>query len=135
MPLLTSTEATSAAIAHAAENLAGFLSACVTLANDMARHPLSLSTPDLTAWLNARPAAQRLAEFGAHATLGEALNNAASVAESSLGLLGGHLGRVDISPVSEKLASQGRVLSFVGETFAVIDLPPVTPAPDSPLES
>ena len=126
MPTLqTTTEATTAAIASDAQRLAGFASACVGLANSMARHPLSLSSADLTEWLNAKPAEQRMGEFAAHAALGEALNATVAVAEASMGLAEGALGRVDVRPVADKLASQNRALAFGADGFAVTDLPPV----------
>ena len=131
MSLLTTTEATSASIASDAQRLAGFAAACVGLANSMAKHPLSLSAADLTEWLNAKPAEQRMGEFAAHAALGEALNATVAVAESSMGLAEGSLGRVDVRPVADKLASQNRAMTFGADGFSVTDLPP-PPAEESP---
>jgi hypothetical protein len=125
MSLLTTTEATSAAIAADAQRLAGFASACVNLANSMAKHPLSLSAADLTEWLNAKPSKQRNAEFDAHAALGEALNAAVAVAEASMGLPAESLGRVDVRPVADKLAAQNRAMAFGADGFSVTDLPRV----------
>jgi hypothetical protein len=123
MSLLTPTESVTARIAADAEQLASYLASAIVLANRITGHALSLPTEQLNEWLNARPLDPRLAEFACHGDLGDALNDAATVAEVATGRPEGTLGRVDIRSVAEKLAEQGRSLVVEDGSFLVSQQP------------
>jgi hypothetical protein len=133
MSLLTPTETVTARIAADAEQLAAYVQNAVALANRIASSTLSLPTPELNDWLNARPLQQRLDEFASHGATGEALNAAAESSEQATGKATGVLGRVDVRSVQEKLATQNRELEIIDGAFVVTELPfpePEQPTPD-----
>lgn len=132
MPLLTTTEEASLAIAASAQHIAGFVSAACHHANQMTRQTLALGNEDLEGWLNAKPLEQRMAEFAGHGLLGEALNAAAAVVESNLGMASGSIARVDVRSVADKLADQFRAMQPDPETgrLMIIDLPRPEPEPE-----
>lgn len=119
MSLLTPTESVTARIASDAAVLAAHLRAAIHAANSIVKQALDLPTAELNDWLNARPLGQRLAEFASHGTTGVALNAAAAESEMATGADTGSLGRVDVRPVPEKLAEQGRTLSITADGFLV----------------
>lgn len=119
MPLLTPTESVTARIASDAAVLAAHLRAAIHAANAITKQALDLPTDELNEWLNARPLEQRLAEFSSHGATGAALNTAAVESEIATGSAPGSLGRVDVRPVPEKLAEQGRMLSITADGFLV----------------
>lgn len=130
MPLLTPTETVTARIAADAEQLAAHLQNAVVLANRIASSTLGLPTADLNEWLNARPLQQRLDEFAQHGDMGDALNDAADLAEMATGRPAGSLGRVDVRTVQDKLATQNRRLDIIDGAFVVTDLPQPEPEPE-----
>jgi hypothetical protein len=121
MSLLTPNESVTSRIAADAEQLAAHLRNAIVLANRITGHALDLPTAELNAWLNARPLQQRLNEFASHGDLGEALNDAADLAEMATGMADGSLGRVDVRSVQDKLASQSRTLEIIDGAFVVGD--------------
>jgi hypothetical protein len=130
MSLLTPTESVTAAISSDAGALACHLRNAITLANRITGHVLDLTTTEINEWLNARPLAQRLAEFASHEETGGALNFAAALSEDAAGLAYLSLGRVDIRSVANKLAAQGRALEFGDDAFVVADMPQPEPEPE-----
>ena len=130
MSLLTPTESVTAAISSDAGALASHLRNAIHLANRIVGHVLDLTTTEINEWLNARPLAQRLAEFASHEETGGALNFAASLSEDAAGLAYWSLGRVDIRSVADKLAAQGRTLEVVDGAFLVAEIPQPEPAPE-----
>ncbi len=124
MSLLTPTETVTARIAADAGALAAHLRNAIVLANRITGHALDLPTPELNEWLNARPIQQRLDEFASHGDLGEALNDAADLAEMATGTADGSLGRVDVRPVQDKLAAQARELHIIDGAFVVFEIAP-----------
>lgn len=127
MSLLTPTENVSARVAADAQQLSAYLQNAIVLANRIASSTLSLPTPELNEWLNARPLEQRMAEFAAHGATGEALNAAAASSEQATGRPEGSLGRVDVRSVQDKLADQNRSLAIDGGIFEVTDNPQPDP--------
>ena len=130
MSLLTPTESVTAAISSDAGALASHLRNAIHLANRIVGHVLDLTTTEINEWLNARPLAQRLAEFASHEETGGALNFAAALSEDAAGLAYLSLGRVDIRSVANKLAAQGRALEFGDDAFVVTDIPQPEPEPE-----
>lgn len=130
MSLLTPTESVTAAISSDAGALALHLRNAIHLANRIVGHVLDLTTTEINEWLNARPLAQRLAEFASHEETGGALNFAAALSEDAAGLAYLSLGRVDIRSVANKLAAQGRALEFGDDAFVVTDIPQPEPEPE-----
>ena len=130
MSLLTPTESVTAAISSDAVALACHLRNAIHLANRIVGHVLDLTTTEINEWLNARPLAQRLAEFASHEETGGALNFAAALSEDAAGLAYLSLGRVDIRSVADKLAAQGRTLEVVDGAFLVTDIPQPEPEPE-----
>jgi hypothetical protein len=130
MSLLTPTESVTARIAASAHQLASHLQSAIVLANRITGHALDLPTPELNAWLNARPLEQRFEEFTAHGETGDALNEAAASSEFAAGAAEGSLGRVDTRSVGEKLAVQNRELEIIDGAFVVINLPAPHPEPE-----
>jgi hypothetical protein len=130
MSLLTPTESVTAAISSDAGALACHLRNAIHLANRIVGHVLDLTTTEINEWLNARPLAQRLAEFASHEETGGALNFAAALSEDAAGLAYLSLGRVDIRSVANKLAAQGRALEFGDDAFVVTDIPQPEPEPE-----
>jgi hypothetical protein len=130
MSLLTPTESVTASISSDAGALACHLRNAIHLANRIVGHVLDLTTTEINEWLNARPLAQRLAEFASHEETGGALNFAAALSEDAAGLAYLSLGRVDIRSVANKLAAQGRALEFGDDAFVVTDIPQPEPEPE-----
>jgi hypothetical protein len=127
MSLLTPTESVTARIAADAGALAAHLRNAIVLANRITGHALDLPTPELNAWLNARPMEQRITEFTSHGITGDALNTVAASSESATGALAGSIGRVITCSVAEKLALQGRTLDIIDGAFVVADIPEAEP--------
>jgi hypothetical protein len=127
MSLLTPTESVTARIASDAGALAAHLRNAIHLANRITGHALDLPTPELNAWLNARPLDQRFAEFSSHGETGDALNEAAAASEFATGAPDGSLGRVDVRSVADKLLDQGRALEVIDGAFVVADIPEAEP--------
>ena len=134
MSLLTPTESVTAAISSDAGALASHLRNAIHLANRIVGHVLDLTTTEINEWLNARPLAQRLAEFEAHGITGDALNLAAASSESATGAPDGSIGRVDTRSVADKLAAQGRTLEVINGAFVVTDIPLPEPEPEDTIE-
>ena len=119
MSLLTQTETVTARIAADAQQLAAHLRNAIVLANRITGHALDLPTDQLNEWLNARPLDQRLAEFASHGDLGDAINDAADLAEMATGAADGSIGRVDIRSVADKLVARGLTVEIVNGAFVV----------------
>jgi hypothetical protein len=127
MSLLTPTETVTARIAADAGSLAAHLRNTIVLANRITGHALDLPTPELNAWLNARPLEQRFAEFTSHGVTGDALNEAAASSEFATGAPVESLGRVDTRSVLDKLLDQGRTLDIIDGAFVVTEIPEAEP--------
>ena len=123
MSLLTPTESVTAAISSDAGALASHLRNAIHLANRITGHVLDLTTTEINEWLNARPLAQRLAEFASHEETGGALNFAAALSEDAAGLAYWSLGRVDTRSVVDKLLDTNRTLEVINGAFVVADIP------------
>lgn len=129
MPLLTPLQQIDAQLAETARSAANHLANAAVYANRMVFAMLALDDEALTAWLNSRPPEETQALFAAHGQLGEAINAAATVAQSVLENAVS-IPAVDTRSVPEKLAAARRVLAFDG-AFTVTTLPP-EPAEEPP---
>ncbi len=131
MSLLPPSQLTNAQIAQSAQQCASHISSAAVLAGQMTSAALRLDDEQITAWLNSRPPQETQELFAAHNALGQAINAAADVAAAALAASGipANIQRVDVRPVTEKLADQRRVLAFEDGVFSVTTLPP-EPEPD-----
>jgi len=135
MPLLTPLQTINARLAGDASSAANHIVNAAVLANRMSASMLSLDDEQLTAWLNSQPREDVEALLAAHGQLGEAINDAALVAQAVLNESGmsANIPPVDVRSVAEKLAAQRRILSIDNGVFTVTTLPLETkpePAPE-----
>lgn len=131
MPLLTTTQKISAAIAQDAAAFANHIASAAVLANRMVSHAIAAPDADLTAWLRSQSPQEVGELFGAHEAAGKAVNAAADVAQAILAASGmaADIPRVDVRPVSEKLAGQRRRMIVDQEGMAVVTDPAPEPEP------
>ena len=132
MPLIQSKSAAAAAsILSRVQNLAGNYNACATHLNAIVQDVLAMSDADLAEFCN-NLGPQGLGEL---TTLH--LEHGASITElsqsSSTMLFDSGIvwpaSVVDVRPLSEKLAEQGREMTFADGVFAVVEIPQPEPPP------
>ena len=126
MPLLTPLQSVNARLADDARACANHLANASILTNRMVTAMIALTDDQLTAWLNSQPREDVEALLAAHGQLGEAINDAALVAQAVLNESGmsANIPLVDVRSVAEKLAAQRRILSIDNGAFTVTTLPP-----------
>lgn len=138
MSLLTKTTKTSALLAGQIQNGGAHLAALSSIVNSMVGTLINLSDEDATAWLNAQIPADVEALFTAHAQVGLATNGLIAIFDQLMGAseIDYYAPLVDIRPVAEKLADQGRELLISEAGFSVITtpLPEPQPTPETPME-
>lgn len=130
MAILTTNEQISAALDRKASDLAAYVAAAVHSMNGMAGDLLALDEATLTSWLKAN-AAKLAPMFEAHAANGAILNQlVAGIAQQAT--IAPDL--VDVRPVVDKLASQGRVIDWQTLTVSTPQPDPQQdPEPESPV--
>lgn len=135
MSLLTKNTKTSATLASQIQSGGAHLAAFSAIVNSMVGTLINLNNEDATAWLNAQVPSDVERLFTAHYQVGLATNGLQQIfgqlmAESEIVYAAT---AVDIRPVSEKLADQGRELLVSAAGFVVQDIvlpPPVDPPVD-----
>ena len=140
MPLIQSKSAAAAAsILARVQNLAGNYNACATHLNAIVRDVLALSNEDLFEFANEQGPDGMDELTMLHAEHGAAISELSQAAAATLADSGvtWPASVVDVRPLSEKLAEQGRTLTFVDGVFAVSQLPQPEwpPAPEPEPES
>lgn len=123
MAILTTNEQISARLAGRASALAAYVAASVAEMNGMASELLALDDTTLTAWLQAN-AAKLAPMFEAHAINGKTLNQLVSGVAQQTAIAPD---LVDVRPVVDKLASQGRVIDWNTLTVSTIQEPQPEP--------
>lgn len=135
MPLLQSPAAVAASeiIGHA-KHIAGHLAAAAHHLNAVTGHLLSLDDSNLASFCNGLGAVEMGDVLTRHFTTGAALNSAIETTNATLAAEGLPTvpDSVDVSPLSDKLAAQGRALAFEGGAFSVRRLEP--PPADTPAD-
>jgi hypothetical protein len=132
MPLIPSKSAAAAAsILSRVQHLAGNYNACATHLNAIVQDVLAMSDADLAAFANEQGPAglNELTEL--HAEHGAAITELSAAAAATLADSGvtWPASVVDVRPLGEKLAEQGREMTFADGVFAVSRLPQPDPAP------
>ena len=117
----------------AAQSIANHLASCAVLANSITQRVLALTDDEIVAWLNAQGDPTPL--FTAHGQLGEAINAAATVAQTTLAQWGltKDITTVDLRSVTEKLAAQHRAIELTESGWIVKPLPKPEPEPEQPI--
>ena len=140
MPLIQSKSAAAAAsILARVQNLSGNYAASATHLNAIVRDLLALDDADLAEFANdiGPTALNELTTL--HLEHGTAITELSAVAAATLAASGTiwPASVVDVRPLSEKLAEQGREMIFVDGVFSVSQLPQPesAPAPESEPES
>lgn len=127
MKLLNKVQLVNSNIADSAVSCANHLASAAFHVNKIANIALKLSNEELSAWLNSRSPEETSALFTVHALLGEAVNNATALSQSTLSESGITVESVliDIRPFADKLKDQGREISFENGVFVVAQIPVV----------
>ena len=133
MPLIQSKSAAAAAsILSRVQHLAGNYNAAASHLNAIVRDVLALDDADLAAFANEHGPAglNELTEL--HAEHGAAITELSAAAAATLADSGTlwPASIVDVRPLSEKLAEQGRELTFADGVFAVSELAQPEPEPE-----
>ena len=131
MPLLTTTQQTTARIAERGRNIVSHIAAAASQANQQTADVLALDNDQLSAWLQEN-GAQLESMLTAHKQLGDLLNQAAAVAAAILGDTAPPVGLVDTRPLADKLAEQGRQIDFATLTVSNMPIPEPEPQPEEP---
>lgn len=132
MPLIQSpSQAAAASILSRVQNLAGNYNAAASHLNAIVRDLLALDDADLAAFANEQGPAGLNELTTLHAEHGAAITElsqaaAAMLADSDVAW---PASIVDVRPLSEKLAEQGREMTFADGVFAVLQLPQPESAP------
>ena len=132
MPLIQSKSAAAAAsILARVQNLAGNYNACATHLNAIVQDVLAMSDADLAAFANEQGPDGMDELTMLHAEHGAAISELSQAAAATLADSGvtWPASVVDVRPLSEKLAEQGRTLTFVDGVFAVVAIPQPEPPP------
>lgn len=122
MPLIQSKSATAAAsILSRVRHLAGHYQAAATHLNTIVRDLLALDDDDLAAFCNEQGPIGLTELTDLHLEQGTAINSLSAGVSDMLADSGipWPASLVDVRPLSEKLAEQGRELSFVNGAFQV----------------
>lgn len=130
MPLIQSkSAAAAAAIIARVQSLAGNYNAAATHLNAIVRDLLALPDADLAAFCNEQGPVGLNELTTLHAEHGAAITELSETASATLASSGitWLASSVDIRPLSEKLAEQGREMVFVDGAFIVQVLPQVEP--------
>lgn len=135
MPLIQKSTAAAATIASHVNHIAGNYAAAIYHLNQITASLLALDDSDLAAFGNGLGPAEMNDTLTLHATHGAQLNLMLEQANEVLTEAGmpAVSGSVDVSPFSDKLAAQGRQITFDGTSFAVIPLPSPEPSPPDPI--
>ena len=126
MPLIQSKSAAAAAsILAKVQNLAGNYNAAASHLNAIVRDVLALSNEDLFEFCNEQGPAGMNELTMLHAEHGAAITELSAAAAATLADSGvaWPASVVDVRPLGEKLAEQGRELTFEDGVFAVSQLP------------
>ena len=133
MPLIQSKSAAAAAsILSRVQHLAGNYNAAGTHLNAIVRDLLALDDADLAAFANEQGVAGLNELTTLHAEHGAAITELSAAAATTLadsGLMW-PASIVDVRPLSEKLAEQGREMTFADGVFAVVQIPRPEPEPE-----
>jgi hypothetical protein len=116
MPLIPDHIATNAALDSKTHIIAAHVENAIINANGMTADVLALDNETLAAWLNDFKAKDLESYLAAHYVMGENLNAIAARLEPEIGRT---LPRVDISPFTDKVESQGRKLTFTNGVYGV----------------
>lgn len=140
MPLIQSpSQAAAASILSRVQHLAGNYNACASHLNAITNDLLALDDADLAAFANEQGPAGLNELTTLHAEHGAAISELSQAAADLLAASGTTwpASIVDVRPLGEKLAEQGRELTFADGVFAVSQLPQSesAPAPESEPES
>ena len=130
MPLIQSKSAAAAAsLLSRVQHLAGNYNACATHLNAIVRDLLALDDADLAAFANEQGPAGLNELTTLHAEHGAAITELSAAAADTLSASGVAWPApvVDVRPLSEKLAEQGREMTFADGVFAVQQLPQPEP--------
>ena len=133
MPLIPSKSAAAAAsILSRVQNLAGNYNACATHLNAIVRDVLALDDADLAAFANEQGPAGLNELTTLHAEHGAAISELSAAAAATLADSGivWPASVVDVRPLGDKLAEQGRELTFADGVFAVVQIPRFEPEPE-----
>jgi hypothetical protein len=126
MPLIPSKSAAAAAsILARVQHLAGNYNACATHLNAIVQDVLAMSDADLAAFANEQGPAGLNELTALHAEHGASISELSAAAAATLANSGvaWPASVVDVRPLSEKLAEQGREMTFADGVFAVVQLP------------
>ena len=126
MPLIQSpSQAAAASILSRVQHLAGNYNAAATHLNAIVRDLLALDDADLAAFANEQGPAGLNELTTLHAEHGAAITEISQAAAELLAASGTiwPASIVDVRPLSEKLAEQGRELAFADGVFSVSQLP------------
>jgi hypothetical protein len=126
MPLIQSpSQAAAASILSRVQHLAGNYNACATHLNAIVQDVLAMSDADLAEFCNDL-GPQGLGELTTlHAEHGAAISELSAAAASMLAESGivWPASVVDVRPLGEKLAEQGREMTFADGVFSVTPIP------------
>ena len=135
MPLIQSpSQATAASILSRVQHLAGNYNACASHLNAITNDLLALNDADLATFADEQGAAGLNELTTLHAEHGAAITELSAAAAATLADSGvaWPASVVDVRPLSDKLAEQGREMTFADGVFAVSQLPQPesSPAPE-----
>ena len=126
MPLIQSpSQAAAASILSRVQSLAGNYNAAASHLNAIVRDLLALDDADLAAFANEQGVAGLSELTALHAEHGAAITELSAAAATTLADSGvaWPASVVDVRPLSDKLAEQGREMTFADNVFAVSQLP------------
>ena len=126
MPLIQSpSQAAAASILSRVQNLAGNYNAAASHLNAITNDLLALDDADLAAFTNEQGVAGLNELTTLHAEHGAAITELSAAAAATLADSGvaWPASVVDVRPLSDKLAEQGREMTFADGVFAVSQLP------------
>lgn len=126
MPLIPSKSATAAAsILSRVQHLAGHYQAAASHLNAITNDLLALGNDDLAAFCNEQGPGGLNELTTLHAEHGAAITELSAAASEMLADSGiaWPASLVDVRPLSDKLAEQGREMTFADEIFAIITIP------------
>ena len=132
MPLIQSpSQAAAASILSRVQHLAGNYNAAASHLNAITNDLLALDDADLAAFANEQGPAGLNELTTLHAEHGAAISELSAAAAAMLGDSGvpWPASVVDVRPLGEKLAEQGREMTFADGAFSVSQLPQPEPAP------
>ena len=133
MPLIQSpSQAAAASILARVQSLAGNYNAAASHLNAIVRDVLALSNEDLFEFANEQGPAGMNELTTLHAEHGAAITELSQAAADLLAASGviWPASVVDVRPLGEKLAEQGREMTFEDGVFAVVQIPRPEPEPE-----